>query len=90
MFKTILATATAALIASAAAAPAHADTPYWGKLPNGVSANGINLQGVEMNGKKTNGTVWNGKLLNGKKTNGIAPAASSFVLEAIELPPQEH
>jgi hypothetical protein len=48
MFKTILATATAALIATAVAAPAHADGTWWGKMPNGVSANGINLQGVSL------------------------------------------
>ena len=76
MFKTILATATAALIASAVAAPAHAG-PNWF---NGVSANGLSLQGVEMNGKNLNGGVRNGTRWNGGVRNGTTPAASSFVL----------
>ncbi|MCC8430300.1 hypothetical protein LJ725_15095 [Reyranella aquatilis] len=79
MFKTILATATAALIATAIGAPAQAASCLK-CLPNGV----------EMNGLGWNGLGWNGLGWNGLGWNGIAPAASSFVLEAIELPPQEH
>ena len=97
MFKTILATAAAALIVGTVAAPAQAGRP----VPNGTSWNGVEMngpgwfnghsrQGVEMNGRSANGKGVNGSRWNGKSTNGTAPAAPSFVLEAIELPPQEH
>lgn len=76
MFKTILATAAAALIVGTVAAPAQAGRP----VTNGTSWNGVEM----------NAMTWNGLRKNGKLLNGAAPAASSFVLEAIELPPQEH
>ncbi|MBM3647429.1 MAG: hypothetical protein FJX11_06510 [Alphaproteobacteria bacterium] len=43
MFKTILATATAALIATAIAAPAQALGPFV--PPNGISLNGLDSHG---------------------------------------------
>ena len=106
MFKTILATAAATLIVGTVAAPAQADGSWWGKMPNGTSWNGVEMngpgwfnghsrQGVEMNGKLlngrfSNGHIRNGKLLNGWKSNGAEQGVQAFVLEAIELPPQEH
>lgn len=70
MLKTILATATAALIATAIVAPAQAASCLK-CLPNGVEMNGLG---------------WNGLGWNTFSKNGIAPAASSFAIEAIELP----
>jgi|GEM_PF-485360 len=89
MFKTILATAAAILTAAAVAAPAQADGSWYGKFPNGVSLNGRQLQGINFQGVEMNGWSKNGQKVNGQRFNGAAPAATTFVLEAIELPPQE-
>ncbi|MBM3649765.1 MAG: hypothetical protein FJX11_18445 [Alphaproteobacteria bacterium] len=87
MFKTILATATAALIATAIAAPAQADGSYWGKIPNGVEMNGMNIRnGAALNGQETNGQRWNGQRWNGQRWNSAEISTQGFVLDGIELP----
>ncbi|MCC8430304.1 hypothetical protein LJ725_15115 [Reyranella aquatilis] len=68
MFKTILATATAALIATAIGAPAQAQ----------IRPNGLTLQGVEMNGGTWNGQRFHGATIEsqGFALDGIALPAS--------------
>jgi uncharacterized protein YjbI with pentapeptide repeats len=56
----------AAVLASTAVVPAHADI----KL-NGVTLNGINLNGFTLNGINLNGFTLNGINLNGFKWNGF-------------------
>ena len=73
MFKTILATATAATIAATIAMPAHA-----GAVWNGFRANGLVLNGLVLNGFKSNSL----------SLNGVEQGAGTLVLEAIELPPK--
>jgi hypothetical protein len=75
MFKTILVTASAALIAVTAAAPAHALISGNGVTPNGTQLNAMSLNaitpnGIKINGKDINGTQLNGKDVNGKDVNG--------------------
>ncbi len=82
MFKTILATAAAALIATTLAAPAQAGRP----VTNGVEMNGLSLQGVEMNGRSPNGKLLNATIRNGRFTNGAEQGAQGFAIDAIELP----
>lgn len=79
MFKTVLATAFAALIAFTIAQPASAG---WG---NGVSLNGGGNNGTLFNGGGTNGGGNNGTLLNGGCM--VTPAGTSrFAIDGIELP----
>ena len=75
MFKSILATASAALIAFTIAQPASAG---WG---NGVSLNGGGENGTLLNGGGNNGTF-----LNGGGANGTSTATSKFAIDGIELP----
>jgi len=81
MLKSLSAIAAAILTTVAVVAPAQADGTWYGKRPNGVS-----LNGAEMNGKLLNGRFSNGHAINGQRFNGSAPAASSIVLDGIELP----
>lgn len=85
MFKTILATASAALIAFTIAQPASAG---WG---NGVSLNGGGENGTLLNGGGNNGTFLNGGGSNGTFLNGgcflgTVPTTSAFAIDGIELP----
>lgn len=74
MFKTVLATAFAALIAFTIAQPASAG---WG---NGVSLNGGGNNGTLFNGGGNNGTLLNGGCM-------VTPAGTSrFSIDGIELP----
>jgi hypothetical protein len=76
MFKTILMTAAAALVATSAAAPAHAL----------VSSNGVRVNGWIPNGMIPNGQVPNGQVPNAYSTQGTSTGAAGFVIDGIELP----
>ena len=78
MFKTILATASATLIAVAIAQPAHAG---GGWTPNGTSLNGTSLNGTSINGGGSNG-----QKSNGRNFQGTSAGTSSFAIDGIELP----
>ena len=73
MFKTILATASATLIAVAIAQPAHAG---GGWTPNGTGLNGTSINGGGSNGQKA----------NGRNVQGTSTGTSSFAIDGIELP----
>ena len=75
MFKTILMTAAAALVATAAVAPAHAG---W--------TNGVSLNSIVPNGYQLNGQFENGFQLNGQSLQGTSTGAAGFVIDGIELP----
>lgn len=95
MFKSILAIASAALIAFTIAQPASAG---WnngvslngggenGTLLNGGGNNGTFLNGGGNNGTFLNGGGSNGTFLNGGCLLGAAPATSAFAIDDIELP----
>ena len=86
MFKTILATASAALLAVSFGASAHAGWSNGVSL-NGLSANG-SINGLSSNGLSANGAI-NGLSANGVfETGGVPQRAPSFVIDGIELPIQ--
>ena len=77
MFKTILATASAALLSVSFGSPAFADFHH-----NGLSSNG------SINGLSSNGAI-NGLSSNGVFETGYVPQrAPSFVIDGIDLPIQ--
>lgn len=92
MFKTILATAAATLVAVTFGASAHAGGPGGMVGSNGTSLNGISVNGMGLNGIKTNALHMNALTTNGWQNgielNGTAPAASAFAIDGIELPAQ--
>lgn len=93
MFKTILMTATAALIATAVAAPAHAYVIANGGgvnaiVPNGQFENGGSVNAIVPNGIGDNGTGENGDGVNGHSTQGTSTGAVRFAIDSIELPTQ--
>jgi uncharacterized protein YjbI with pentapeptide repeats len=69
MFTKVL--IVAAVLASTAAAPAHACTINCGVKFNGISLNGVNLNGFTLNGFTLNGLTLNGFTLNGIGFNGL-------------------
>ena len=71
MFRTTIATATAALIGLAITAPAHAS---------------LTNNGVELNGIRLNSLTNNGISLQGRSTQGTAFGAASVAIDGIELP----
>ncbi len=92
MFKTIVATATAALVAVTFGASAQAGGFSGSMGANGTSMNGLALNGMSINGMSINGVKSNALHVNGWQNgidlNGTAPAASSFAIDGIELPAQ--
>lgn len=86
MFKTILMTAAATLLATAVAAPAHAIIAMNGEMPNGQFNNGIIRNGEMPNGEMPNGQYNNGLWENGGSEQGTATGAARFVIDGIELP----
>lgn len=90
MFKSVLATAAATLVAITFGASAYAGGPGGMVGSNGISLNGMSLNGMGLNGVKPNGMSLNGITANGWangiELNGTAPAASSFAIDGIELP----
>jgi hypothetical protein len=88
MFKTILMTAAAALVATAVAAPAHAFVIVNGDGVNGLQRNGIVPNGQFENGIVPNGQFENGGSENGQSLQGTSTGAVAFVIDSIELPPQ--
>ena len=68
MFTKVLIVAT--VLASTAAAPAHACTINCGVKFNGISLNGVNLNGFSLNGVNLNGFTLNGIGFNGLTLNG--------------------
>lgn len=86
MFTRIASIAAAALLATAAAAPAHADKMFNGAEMNGRSPNGLSFNGAEMNGRSANGLSVNGKNVNGRTTNGSAIESTGFAIDGIDLP----
>lgn len=78
MFKAILMTAAAALVATAVAAPAHA----W------IVTNGDGVNGFQRNAIVPNGQFVNGGSENGRSPQGTSTGATGFVIDRIELPTQ--
>jgi hypothetical protein len=83
MFKTILMTAAAALLATAAASPAHAV-----RVMNGGGENGRFENGLQLNGSFTNGSFTNGSFTNIRSHQGTSTGTTGFVIDGIELPAQ--
>ncbi|HSI02579.1 MAG TPA: hypothetical protein VLA02_18400 [Reyranella sp.] len=88
MLKTILATATAALVSFAIVHPASAGG-IW--MPNGVNPNGVALNGSLFNGARLNGALFNGSRLNGdslsgEERDGMARPRALFSIDGIVLP----
>ena len=94
MFKTVLATAAAALITVTFGASAYAGGPTNGSAGsngtslNGLSINGLSINGMGINGMGLNGITQNAITSNALNLNGTIPAASSFAIDGIELPAQ--
>lgn len=80
MFKAILMTATAAMMATAVAAPAHALVSLNGGGTNGTFPNGMHPNGMHPNGVHPNGVHPNGKELS------TSTGAADFVIDGIKLP----
>lgn len=79
MFKTILMTAAAIIMAgtaTSASAGSFNGTALNGQLPNGTYPNG----------QLPNGIYPNGQLPNGVHPNGTSTNAAAFVIDGIELP----
>lgn len=88
MFKTVLATAAAALVAVTFGTSAYAGGPGNGSTgTNGISLNGMSINGMGINGW-ANGINGNGITANALGSNGTVPAASTFVIDGVELPAQ--
>ena len=94
MFKTVVTTAAAALVALTFGASAHAGGPTNGTMgANGISLNGLSINGLSINGMGINGITANAVTSNALGSNalnlnGTVPAASSFAIDGIELPAQ--
>ena len=78
MFKTVFATAAAALVAITFGASAHAGGFSGSTGANGTSMNGMSLNAITSNALGSNAL----------HMNGTVPAASSFAIDGIELPAQ--
>jgi uncharacterized protein YjbI with pentapeptide repeats len=61
----------AAVLASTAVVPAHADIKLNGVTLNGINLNGFTLNGINLNGFTLNGFTLNGINLNGFRWNGF-------------------
>ena len=98
MFKTVVATAAAALVAVTFGTSAYAGG-YSGSMgANGISLNGMSINGINGNGMSLNAITGNGMSLNAITANGIDPngvqlkgttaPAPSFAIDGVELPAQ--
>ena len=89
MFKTVVTTAAAALVALTFGASAHAGGPTNGTIgANGISLNGLSINGMGLNGITANAVTSNALGSNALNLNGTVLAASSFAIDGIELPAQ--
>ena len=88
MFKTIVATASFALLAVSMSSSAHAGGMKGTGGINGTSLNGLGINGMGLNAITANAITSNALGTNGVNSNGTAPAASSFTIDGVELPAQ--